>query len=39
VITHIDPVSQTPAIRLYQDVPPWREVALPIGGTGKKTPP
>jgi hypothetical protein len=38
VITHIDPASQTPAIRLYQDIPPWREVAVPVGGDGKKTP-
>lgn len=38
VITHLDPASQTPAIRLYQDVPPWREVVLPVGSGGKKTP-
>jgi hypothetical protein len=38
VITHLDPASQSPAIRLYQDIPPWREVVLPLGGDGKKTP-
>lgn len=38
VITHIDPASQTPAIRLYQDIPPWRETVLELGGAAKKTP-
>ena len=31
VITHIDPASQSPAIRLYQDIPPWRETVLQPG--------
>lgn len=38
VITQMDPVSQSPAVRLYQDVPPWREVQLPLGGSGKPVP-
>lgn len=35
VIIHVDPVTREPAIRLYQDIPPWREVQLPAGGGGK----
>ncbi len=35
VIIHVDPVTREPAIRLYQDIPPWREVQLPAGGSGK----
>ncbi len=38
VITQMDPATNSPAIRLYQDIPPWREEVLPIGGDGKKTP-
>lgn len=32
VITQIEPLTNTPAIRLYQDIPPWRETKLPVGG-------
>lgn len=32
VITQINPQTKTPAISLYQDIPPWREAQLPIGG-------
>lgn len=31
VITHVDPLTRSPAIRLYQDIPPWREVRLTGG--------
>lgn len=30
VITRFDPTTKTPAIRLYQDIPPWRETVLPV---------
>lgn len=32
VITHVDPLTRAPAIRLYQDIPPWREVQIPVAG-------
>lgn len=32
VITMIDPKTRQPSIRLYQDIPPWREEVLPVGG-------
>ena len=32
VITHVDPATKEPAIRLYQDIPPWHDEKLP-GGT------
>jgi hypothetical protein len=32
VITMIDPKTRQPTIRLYQDIPPWREEVLPVGG-------
>jgi len=38
VITQIDPATHSPTIRLYQDIPPWRETVLPVGkgdDTGK----
>lgn len=35
VITRVDPATRQPAIRLYQDIPPWRQEALP---TGEQTP-
>jgi hypothetical protein len=40
VITHIDPNTKEPALRLYQDIPPWREAKLAVGtaGAGGKTP-
>jgi hypothetical protein len=28
VITYVDPLTRQPAIRLYQDIPPWRETVL-----------
>lgn len=37
VITHVDPITRQPAIRLYQDVPPWRETVLPVGTRDKKS--
>lgn len=33
VITHVDPVTKAPAVRLYQDIPPWRETVLPVGSS------
>ena len=38
VITQMDMATNSPAIRLYQDIPPWREEALPVGGDSKKIP-
>lgn len=40
VITHIDPNTKEPTIRLYQDIPPWRETKLEVGTAAKggKTP-
>jgi hypothetical protein len=32
VITRVDPASKAPSVQLYQDIPPWREDALPVGG-------
>jgi hypothetical protein len=32
VITMLDPKTRQPSIRLYQDIPPWREEVLPTGG-------
>jgi hypothetical protein len=32
VITMLDPKTRQPTIRLYQDIPPWREEVLPVGG-------
>jgi hypothetical protein len=32
VITMLDPKTRQPAIRLYQDIPPWRQEVLPVGG-------
>lgn len=37
VIAHVDPQTKEPAIRIYQDIPPWREETLPVG-TKSKTP-
>jgi hypothetical protein len=34
VITQINPLTKSPAISLYQDIPPWREAQLPVGGGG-----
>lgn len=31
VITRYDQVTRQPAIRLYQDIPPWRKQQLPVG--------
>ena len=38
VITHVDPATQEPTIRLYQDIPPWREDKLPVGKSGDGKP-
>jgi len=35
VITQFDPDSHQPAIRIYQDIPPWRETVLPVGGKSR----
>jgi hypothetical protein len=32
VITRVDPKTKAPSVQLYQDIPPWREEALPVGG-------
>lgn len=32
VITMLDPKTRQPSIRLYQDIPPWRQEVLPVGG-------
>jgi len=32
VITQLDPESRQPAVRIYQDLPPWREPAPPVKG-------
>ena len=32
VITVLDPKTRQPVIRLYQDIPPWRQEVLPVGG-------
>ena len=32
VITQLDPATRQPAIRLYQDIPPWREVQPAVSG-------
>ena len=32
VIAQIDPETHQPSIRIYQDIPPWRQPVLPIGG-------
>lgn len=37
VITQIDPDTRQPSIRLYQDIPPWRETVLPVGKPDKKS--
>lgn len=34
VITHLDPATHEPTIRLYQDIPPGREDKLPVGKGG-----
>lgn len=31
VITRVDPTTQSPSIRVFQDVPPWRKDVLPQG--------
>jgi hypothetical protein len=31
VITQIEPATNSPTLRLYQDIPPWRETVLPVG--------
>ncbi len=32
VVTRFDQATRQPAIRLYQDIPPWRKKVLPVGG-------
>lgn len=39
VVAQMNPATQSPAIRLYQDIPPWREVPLPLGGDSKPAAP
>ena len=34
VITHVDPATHEPIVRLYQDIPPGREDKLPVGKGG-----